>query len=277
MFKYIGIRGHRGAGKNTISYLLGFAINFYIKNNKSWQGFESAYEAQVKRILDEPSFIEDVMFSESNLKNVFFESFADNPKIMVTQLIGLPCDYAYNDWTKDAVIVNLADFSYKLAKDKLDLHANIEKFKPYKAEQLYEIVRNDSNFLNTNDVYITLRELISYFSKYVMQNAFGRSVWVKSLEVTSWETERFFSSEKTIYKILTDCKFPTEITYVKNNKGVIVKVNRFNNIKDNTNISEELENDTRFDYELNLDGNLLNPKLIEDIKCLTVEIISKND
>ena len=277
MFKYIGIRGHRGAGKNTISYLLGFAIEYFISKGNSWENFETSYEAQVKRILNEPSFIEDVMFSESDLKNVFFESFADNPKIMVTQLIGLPCDYAYNDWTKDAVIVNLSNFSYKLAKDKLDLHANIEKFKPYKAEQLYDIVRNDSNFLNTNDVYITLRELISYFSKYVMQNAFGRSVWVKSLEVTSWETERFFSSEKTIYKILTDCKFPTEITYIKNNKGIIIKVNRFNNIKDNTNISEELENDTRFDYELNLDGNLLNPKLIEDIKCLTQEIISKND
>jgi hypothetical protein len=277
MFKYIGIRGHRGAGKNTISYLLGFAIEYFISKGNSWEGFETAYEAQVKRIINEPSFIEDVMFSESDFANVYFESFADNPKIMVAQLFGLPCDYAYNDWTKDAVIVNLSNFSYKLAKDKLELHASIEKLKPYKAEQLYDIVKKDSNFLNTNDVYITLRELISYFSKYVMQNAFGRSVWVKSLEVRSWETERFFSSEKTIYKILTDCKFPTEITYIKNNKGVIVKVNRFNNIKDNTNISEELENDTRFDYELNLDGNLLNPKLIEDIKCLTQEIISKND
>jgi hypothetical protein len=277
MFKYIGIRGHRGAGKNTISYLLGFAIEYFISKGNSWEGFETAYESQVKRIINEPSFIEDVMFSESDFANVYFESFADNPKIMVAQLFGLPCDYAYNDWTKDAVIVNLSNFSYKLAKDKLELHASIEKLKPYKAEQLYDIVKKDSNFLNTNDVYITLRELISYFSKYVMQNAFGRSVWVKSLEVTSWETERFFSSEKTIYKILTDCKFPTEITYIKNNKGIIIKVNRFNNIKDNTNISEELENDTRFDYELNLDGNLLNPKLIEDIKCLTQEIISKND
>ena len=110
MFKYIGIRGHRGAGKNTISYLLGFAIEYFISKGNSWEGFETAYEAQVKRIINEPSFIEDVMFSESDFANVYFESFADNPKIMVAQLFGLPCDYAYNDWTKDAVIVNLSNF-----------------------------------------------------------------------------------------------------------------------------------------------------------------------
>lgn len=268
MFKYIGIRGHRGAGKDTISYLLGTAINFYLCNNNSWEGFSHVYSYAVDKLLTEDLGTPDFRY-------VYFESFADNPKIMVAQLVGLPTDYTYNDWTKDSVIVDLTDFSYTLSKDKLELAANINKKQPYKADVLYQKTHEDSNFFKTQEhVYITLRELISYFSKYVMQNSFGKDVWVKSLEVNRWESERFFADNKTIYKIFTDCKFPTEISYIKNNEGIIIKVNRFNNIKDDTNISEALQNDERFDYEINLDGNLLNPQLIEDIKCLTDKILS---
>ena len=46
-------------------------------------------------------------------------------------------------------------------------------------------------------------------------------------------------------------------------------------MKSGTNISAELENDTRFDYEINLDGNLLNPDTIETIKSITSKIIAE--
>lgn len=49
MFKYIGIRGHRGAGKNTISYLLAVALDYYTRNN-SWDGFEKVYNDAVERV-----------------------------------------------------------------------------------------------------------------------------------------------------------------------------------------------------------------------------------
>ena len=51
MFKYIGIRGHRGAGKNTISYLLAVALDYYTRNN-SWDGFEQVYNDAVERVLE---------------------------------------------------------------------------------------------------------------------------------------------------------------------------------------------------------------------------------
>jgi hypothetical protein len=109
-----------------------------------------------------------------------------------------------------------------------------------------------------------------------MQSFFGKNVWIKSLEVSRWESERFYTgSGKTIYKIFTDCKFPTEISYIKNNSGIIVKINRDNNIKEGTNISKELENDDRFDFEINLDGNLLKTETFETIKSITSKIISE--
>jgi hypothetical protein len=108
-----------------------------------------------------------------------------------------------------------------------------------------------------------------------MQSTFGKNVWVKALEVNRWENERFYTgSGKTIYKIFTDCKFPTEISYIKNNKGLIVKVNRYDNQKNETDFSEELLNDDRFDFEIDLDGNLLSTNTIDTIKSITLKIIN---
>ena len=45
-------------------------------------------------------------------------------------------------------------------------------------------------------------------------------------------------------------------------------------MKSGTNISSELNDDDRFDYEINLDGNLKNPDTIETIKSITSKIIS---
>ena len=77
-----------------------------------------------------------------------------------------------------------------------------------------------------------------------------------------------------MYKIFTDCKFPSEISYIINNFGTIIKVNRDNHMKSETQISEALKNDNRFDYEINFDGNLENPETFEQIKSITLKILS---
>lgn len=269
MFKYIGIRGHRGAGKNTISYLLAVALDYYTRNN-SWDGFEKVYNDAVERVLLDEDFL-----SESDFKNVFFESFADTAKVLLNQITGIPTDWMYDDWHKEAVIFDLKDFSIKVAQNKLNLKSIKETQRLYTADELVEKVMAGDVFKKEEHIYLTLRELIAYYSKYVMQTFFGNDVWIKSLENNKWENERFYASNKKIYKIFVDCKFPTEISYIYNNKGCIVKINRDNNVKSGTNISAELENDTRFDYEINLDGNLLNPDTIETIKSITSKIITE--
>ena len=144
----------------------------------------------------------------------------------------------------------------------------------YTAEQLYNAMQQEDITQTKEHVYITLRELIVYYSKYVVQKYFGKNVWVKSLENSKWESERFYALNKTIYKIFVDCKFPTEISYIYNNEGKIVKVTRDNNVKPDTNFSEQLADDNRFDYEIELDGDLLKPDTIKTIKDITLKIIS---
>ena len=45
-------------------------------------------------------------------------------------------------------------------------------------------------------------------------------------------------------------------------------------MKSETQISEALKNDNRFDYEINFDGNLENPETFEQIKSITLKILA---
>lgn len=270
MFKYIGIRGHRGAGKNTVSFLLGTAIDFYTKNN-SWEGFDEVYKDAVDMALHDDSFVDCADFT-----NVFLESFADTAKIMLSQLFGIPSEYFYDDWCKDSIIIDMKTFTFSQAKDKLELQRMKENKYLCDAEKLIRIANFKGIDGNDDPVFTTLRELIAFFSKYVMQKNFGRSVWVKSLSVNKWDQERFYTGRgKTIYKIFTDCKFPSEVSYIYNNNGKIIKVIRDNNVKEDTQISKELDLDPRFDYQIELDGDLMSDKTKEDIKSLTLKIIEQ--
>ena len=51
--QYIGIRGHRGAGKNSISYLLGRTIDYFIKNKVIKSDYDSLYKSWVDDIMND--------------------------------------------------------------------------------------------------------------------------------------------------------------------------------------------------------------------------------
>ena len=274
MFKYIGIRGHRGAGKNTIGFLLGAAIEYYVKNH-SWDGFYPVYKNAVDTIIEQGN---NGQIPDNDYTHVYLESFADTAKITLSQIIGIPSEWMYDDWNRDATIIKLDDFTYWKASDKLSLAAKKERLgdQLFTAAHLYNFVTSTDPVQAASHVYITLRELIIYYSKYVMQTYFGPNIWVKSLQNNEWDNERFFASKKTIYKIYVDCKFPSEISYIYKNNGKIIKVSRTNNVKNSTDISGQLDSDNRYDFELSLDGNLLNEDTIEMIKSITAKIVSND-
>lgn len=275
MVKYIGIRGHRGAGKNTISYLLGLAIEYYT-TNKSFEGFEEQYRKAVDKIIVNPEFLDD-LGNSSDFRHVMFDSFADTAKITLAQILGIPSDWMYNDWCKDATIIDMTNFSYRRAQNKLNLKSilGLKKNDLYTAEELYGAMQIEDITSTNEHVYITLRELIIYYSKYVIQKFFGRNVWVKTLENNRFETERFYGGNRLVYRIFVDCKFSTEISYIVYKNGTIVKVSRDNNVKPDTDFSDQLDGDNRFDFEIKPNGDLLKPELIEDIKRITLKIISE--
>jgi hypothetical protein len=70
------------------------------------------------------------------------------------------------------------------------------------------------------------------------------------------------------YKLFVDLKAVSEVTYVKERDGFIIKINRPQNIKERG--FDNLENDTRYDYELNIEGDLyeLKDKIVEIAKII---------
>ena len=99
MFKYIGIRGHRGAGKNTISYLLGVAIDFYLRN-KSWVGFDEVYNQA-----ENPNF--QKYFAEFMLNDSCHKTKTGNNVIKRSAMIPTPGCRQYDSFP---VVMNKEDF-----------------------------------------------------------------------------------------------------------------------------------------------------------------------
>ena len=246
-FKYIGIRGHRGAGKQTVAYLLGVAIDYY-SSHKSFEGFDDVYKDAVDRVHQDENFL-----PESNLKRVQFVGFADTPKLMLAQLIGVPTEWMWDDWKKDSVFVNMQDFSLHQCKDKLEMYHM--KNRSFTAPALADRMKEHDDF--NHKTWISLRELIIYFGKYTMQSMFGKNIWIKAEKASQEDLNKFYAGNKTVYRIFTDCKFKSEISYIYDNLGYVINVSRPECVKDNSEISNELEDDNRYDYHIKLESDNL--------------------
>lgn len=260
--KYIGIRGHRGAGKNTISYLLGNTIDYLLR--KSEDNFDELYRIWCDDIIKNEKIIH-----ECSLDYVYFDSFSDTLKFWVRLLIGCPESYIYDDYYKDHMIINIKDFTYKVYEE---IPTGLQT---YTHEELYSIIPKDRAPITiTKNIYISLRNFIMYFGLEVMQRFFGANVWVKSLKSSSEFYNSLFNEEDSI-KIFTDIKTPGEVTYIKNNNGVVIKISRPGHKKQSKGI-DKLSQDMRFDYEIIIDGELYDTKeqiltiskiILEDGKC----------
>lgn len=257
MNKVIGIRGHRGAGKTTISYLIGNTINYLIKNKEILNDFNDLYRTWCDDIISDEKIIH-----ECGLDYVYFDSFSDTLKLWVILLIGCPKDYLYDDYYKDHLVINMKDFSYKVydnLPDNLLTH-----------NQLYELIPKDKNPSTiTKNIYISLRDFILYFGMEVMQRYFGMNIWVKSLKNSSPFYNSIFDDDIS-YRIFTDVKTPGEITYIRNDKkGIIIKVSRPGHKKISKGL-DRLGQDTRFDYEIVVGEELYDTKeqIIKIVKSI---------
>lgn len=252
--KYIGIRGHRGAGKTTISYLLGNTLEYVLKNNQD--NFDELYRTWCDDIIKDERIIHSC-----GLDYVYFDSFSDTLKLWVRLLIGCPDEYMYDDYYKDHMIINMKDFSYKIYDDiPLDTLTHAE---------LYNIIPKDKAPTTiTKNIYISLREFILYYGLEVMQRYFGANVWVKSMKNSSEFYTSIFNDDDS-YRIFTDLKTPAEVTYIKNLQGIIIRVSRPGH-KKNAKGLDKLGQDSRIDYDIEVGEDLYQTKnnILEIVKSL---------
>lgn len=253
---YIGVRGHRGAGKSSIAYLLGNTLNLICQGHSKLldneEIFSSFYNAWCKQLMESENCI-----NEANTNHVYFESFSDQIKTFIRLLLGCPEEYLYEDKYKDIIAVNLRNLlCIDLSKQPM---TNDLSTKFVTASEMHQSI--DHNLppqpINSN-TYMTLREFIMYFGLEVMQRYFGVNVWVKSLKMNGLRYDDFYDTGEC-YKIFIDLKTPAEVTYIKQKEGIIVNVERPSNKKGKSGL-ERLGRDNRIDYNIVVDGDLYDLK-----------------
>jgi len=237
MQKLVGIRGHRGAGKESVAFLLASTLEFIDESERLEINKESDYKKHfniiyndaVKKFVDD----KDKAFADADFKHVYLDAFGDAPKAMVQQLLGCDYKYIWEDYWKDHAVVDLNTFDIKEVDELPD-----------------GLITVDDLIDGFGIGEMSIRDFILYFGINVMQKYFGRDVWVKSTAQNDKRNEEYFEDGIRIY---TDIKAPTELTYLINKQAVIINVERRGYKKKGG--LDLLKDDTRWDFNIQIKGN----------------------
>lgn len=258
---YIGIRGHRGSGRPTVSYLLAHTIDYLIEHGSFDENFDASFDSFISNI---KTYHNDFIL-RTNCTNVYLESFSDLPRLMCAMILNIDSDMMYNEYSKDNILVNIDDLTIV---DRGDIDCVVNTIT---AEDLFNLkmkhIRSKASDYHC-DCYITLREFCTYYSIYCMQTMMCNDLWIRTLE------NSFFTKDDVRVKIFYDVKLPQEVSYIKNNGGYIVCANRPKHKKRDTSVSNHLANDKRIDFKVTIDGDdMLSCK--EALKAIAMEVLKK--
>ena len=267
--KYIGVKGHRGSGKKTVAYLLGQTIEYLVEHSNqimSIEEFRECFKLWCKDICEN----EDIIYS-AELKHVYFDSFGDAPRLFVSMLIGCPNWWTSDDEKKDKVVVCLNDFSYvdyseEVTEDGVPL-MTADEVKENMLELLWDNLDKPVDLSKEENIYMTLREFILYFGMNVMQDWFGKNVWVKCYKANSMLFTNIF--DDGVCRIYSDVKSASEAQYIRDREGIIIGVERPGHRKKDTQLS--FDNGMKDDYKIKIGPNL--EDLADPILDIALKII----
>ena len=264
MTKYVGIRGHRGSGKISIAYLIANTIEYLMDFKNVGEDFDNLYKSWCNELIkDEQNAVYNI-----DTPHVYLESFGDLPKMLTEMLTNIPHEYIYSDYYKDHIFIDIRTMKYVEMNDE-----EISKFDHdlWKFQDLIKFVE-EFGFGELNSYWMSLREFILYYAK-TTSKYLGNDIWVKLMRVSEerdneMQTKYNIFGKGSKYKLFVDLKAVSEVTYVKDRNGFIIKINRPQNIKEKG--FDNLENDNRYDYELNIEGGLyeLKDKIVEIAKII---------
>lgn len=263
----IGIRGSAGSGKDTVAYLFGGALETYL-NHRDISIFDSYVWFKKWNSLKENALKANgnILQTEGvgDYSYIYYETFADNVKLILSLFTGINYELFYDSNAKENLYFCLNTFE-TCWKDKLYEDANI-----ICDDDLYEkIILEDFKISYKTDAekyWISIRSLMVYFGSHIIQTFFGKRAWVNSLKVGKKNN----NINEEVVTIISDCRFPHELSYIRENNGLILQIesNR-KKIKESNSIAEtSLLDNNDYDIVIDNSGNLddLLPQFIEIIK-----------
>lgn len=232
--KYIGITGHRGSGKTSVAYLLGNILNM-LKEKHTKQDIYDSYLYWCDLIKKNNNIIYDC-----DLKYIYFDEFGEMPKAFTAQLLSIDIDLLDSEFMKDNMYVNMKDFK---------LHNYDPSHIIMNHKELLECAETTKKW---KDVYVSLRDFITYFSIDIMKTYFGNNVWLKTRIVN----DNKYGTPDNGWKIFSDTKTVEEIKYIKDKEGIIIRTLRPSNKKNNAGITD-IADDSTSDYVIITEGELI--------------------
>ena len=236
--KIIGIYGPAGSGKD---FLCDCIRHFYNKISDS----SSPKEIDWIKIYYE--FAEN-HFTPVLRENIFSFSqriaFADPLKNTLSCLTNVPLGWFYNTKKKDNTLINLETLETK------DIN-EIDQSKVVNDELWYSFIEGmnieDRNYIqnlvNTKDIWMTLRDLMTYFGTYLVRHYISNDFWI----TRTFNDMKNPESEDNL-KIITDIRFKNEYDAIKSIGGKLIEVTSDFNEKNVGGEAESHYEEFDFDY-----------------------------
>jgi len=242
----IGISGKKGSGKDTVGQI----IQYLTLNDK--RCFEFNEDCLLKWIKDRK--LRDSWLTSDDWQ---IHKFADSLKEIVCILIGCQREqledqkfkesYLEEEWDVRKSCFQVLD---KCDKQELGLEEYVSK----------EMVCPENCSPYIIESKFTVREFMQTLGNDILKKLHP-NVWINALfqhdnydEFHNW--------------IITDCRFPNEAQTIKNRRGILIRVNKYNDIKD-THKTETSLDGYEFDYIINNDGTI--HELLEEVRNILIK------
>lgn len=274
MSKLIGISGKKQSGKNTVT--------------KIWQlldYFHNGLSTDLKKEYYEISSIADIEYVERHLyidiwdKSYYKQkSFANKLKQIVCLLIGCSMEQLEDNIFKETPLGNdwivykltpKEDYDVNLLDSSITLNYPIIFLSEKEAQENIKIY-NYCNCTDYEKVELTPRLLLQLLGTQCGREIIHPNIWVNALfsEYVSYHNSRV--NIYTLPKwIISDVRFENEAKAIKERNGIIIRVNRNSENKDNHQSEIDLDNYKEFDYTIANIGSIKD--LIEKVKAIMIK------
>ena len=123
---------------------------------------------------------------------------------------------------------------------------------------------------NCDDARMTVREMMQKVGTDALRNKVHENVWVNAL-LKDYKTTQVEGLYRNPNWIVTDTRFPNEFRAVRDRGGVLIRINRDNQERPETEHASEfaLDNETGWDFVIQNDGSLI------DLQFKVTEIWNK--
>jgi cytidylate kinase len=85
------------------------------------------------------------------------------------------------------------------------------------------------------------RKLMQYFGTDLMRDKYDKNIWLKSIS-------KWLENNKEYNIVIPDCRFQNEVDFILEKNGIVIKIDRYDEIKDNHISENEINEIKNFTY-----------------------------